>query len=70
VNTIDIVPIAEDHIESYHRTLDVIARERRYLSLPKAPPLEETRSCVRHIIEHGYPQLVALAAARSSAGVT
>jgi hypothetical protein len=69
VNTIDIVPIAEVHIESYHRTLDVIARECRYLSLLEAP-LEETRSCVRHIIEHGYPQLVALAAARSSAGVT
>jgi GNAT superfamily N-acetyltransferase len=61
VNTIDIVPIAEDHIESYHRMLDVIARERRYLSLLEAP-LEETRSYVRHIIEHGYPQLVALAA--------
>ena len=42
VHTIDIVPIAEDHIESQHRTLDVIAREWRYLSLLEAP-LEATR---------------------------
>lgn len=35
---------------------------RRYLSLLEAPPLEETRSYIRHIIAHGHPQRVALAA--------
>ena len=36
MNPIEIVPIAEAHIESFHRTLDVVARERRYLAFLEA----------------------------------
>lgn len=57
----DIVPIAEADIESFHRALDLVARERRYLAFLEAPPLESTRAFVLDLIKRGYPQFVALA---------
>ncbi len=58
---IAIVPIAPEHIESFHRALDVVARERKFLTLLEAPPLEQTRLFVLDAIKNGDPQLVALA---------
>ncbi len=55
-----IVPIAEEHIEGFHRCLDAVARERRYLAFLQAPPLDSTRDFVLHNIAHGVPQFVAL----------
>jgi ribosomal protein S18 acetylase RimI-like enzyme len=60
MSVIEIVPITQGHIESFHRTLDVVARERRYLSFLEAPPFEATQAFILDIIEHGYPQLVVL----------
>lgn len=59
---IQIEPIGEEHIESFHRTLDSVARERKYLSLLEAPPLEETRKFVLTMIRDGNAQFVALSA--------
>ena len=42
-----IVPMRLDHIESFHRALDVVARERRYLLLLQAPPLDATRAFIQ-----------------------
>jgi ribosomal protein S18 acetylase RimI-like enzyme len=61
-DTVEIVPIRQDHIESFHRALDFVARERRYLAFLEAPPLESTRTFVLGNIEQGHPQLVALSA--------
>jgi ribosomal protein S18 acetylase RimI-like enzyme len=58
----EIAPIAQDHIESFHRALDFVARERRYLSFLEAPPLESVRAFVLDNIKQGYPQLVAVSA--------
>ena len=58
--SIDILPIAEGHIESFHAALDVVARERANLAFLEAPPIEETRKFVARNIAKGYPQLVAL----------
>jgi ribosomal protein S18 acetylase RimI-like enzyme len=60
--SVEIVPIAQDHIESFHRALDFVARERRYLAFLEAPSLELTRAFVLDNIRHGYPQLVAISA--------
>jgi ribosomal protein S18 acetylase RimI-like enzyme len=60
MGVIEIVPIKQGHIESFHKTLDIVARERRYLAFLEAPPLEATRAFILDMIEHGYPQLVAL----------
>jgi ribosomal protein S18 acetylase RimI-like enzyme len=59
---VEIAPITSADIESFHRTLDLVARERRYLSFVEAPPLESTRAFVLDMIAKGYPQLVVRAA--------
>lgn len=58
--TVEIVQVREEHIERFHATLDVVARERRYLALLEAPPIEQTRQFVRANIARGCPHLVAL----------
>jgi ribosomal protein S18 acetylase RimI-like enzyme len=60
--SVEIVPITQDHIESFHRSLDFVARERRYLAFLEAPPFESTRAFVLNSISHDYPQLVAVSA--------
>jgi ribosomal protein S18 acetylase RimI-like enzyme len=57
---VEIVPITESHVESFHRTLDFVARERRYLAFLEGPPIESMRAFVLGNIEQGYPQLVAV----------
>src|ERR1700755_1727150 len=61
INAVEIVPIAEGHIEGFHRTLDIVARERRYLAFLEAPPLPSTRTFILNMIGQGYPQFVAMA---------
>lgn len=58
---ISVVPIASEHIEGFHKALDTVAREREYLSLLEAFPLEETRAFVLGMIKDGKPQFVAVA---------
>jgi ribosomal protein S18 acetylase RimI-like enzyme len=62
MNAIKIVPIAQGHIEGFHRALDIVARERRYLAFLEAPPIESTRAFVLDNIERGHPQFVAVSA--------
>lgn len=59
---VEIVPITQDHIGSFHRTLDVVARERRYLALLEAPPIEAARVFVLGNIAQGCPHMVAMSA--------
>jgi RimJ/RimL family protein N-acetyltransferase len=59
---VDVVPIEEKHIEGFHRALDFVARERRYLSFLEAPPLESFRTFVLDIIKRGRPEFVAVSA--------
>jgi RimJ/RimL family protein N-acetyltransferase len=59
--TVDVAPIAPEHIESYRRAVDVVARERRYLTLLEAFPLPETREFVLSLMARGDPMFVALA---------
>lgn len=41
--TITIEPMAERHIESFYWAFDAVARERRFLALLEAPPLDQVR---------------------------
>ena len=59
---VDIVPIEESHIEGFHRALDFVAREKRYLAFLEAPPPESMRAFVLDNIKRGHPEFVALAA--------
>jgi L-amino acid N-acyltransferase YncA len=56
-----VVPIAAEHIETFHAALDRVARERKYLAMLEAPPLEKFRAFVMNNIENSiFPQVVAL----------
>jgi RimJ/RimL family protein N-acetyltransferase len=56
-----VVPIAAEHVEAFHRMLDAVARERKYLALLKAPPLNDARAFIMNNIAKNNVQLVALA---------
>lgn len=58
--TVSIVPIAEEHIEGFHAALDVVSREKKYLTFTEAPPIDSTRGFVRGNIETAQTQLVVL----------
>ena len=57
---IRILPIAEEHIDGFHRCLDLVARERLYLALVQAPPLDSTKAFVLSNIANHVPQFVAV----------
>lgn len=58
---IDIVPIAASHIKGYHKTLDSVARERKFLGFLEAPPFEQSSQFVENNIAQKHSQFVALA---------
>ncbi len=58
---IRIEPIAAAHIDSFHHALDLVAREKRYLSMLEATPLPQTREFVIGMIAKGNPHFVATA---------
>jgi RimJ/RimL family protein N-acetyltransferase len=62
MNAVEIVPITPEHVESFHRALDFVARERLYLAFLEAPSLESTRNFVLDMIKHGHSQYVVLSA--------
>lgn len=55
-----IVPLTEKYSEGYNAPLDSVARERKYISLVEAPPLEKSRTFVQANLQKGNPQYVAL----------
>src|SRR5438034_6103858 len=57
---IRIVPMTEEHIESFEACLDAVAKERRYLALTEAPPPDAVREFIRSAIARRVPQFVAL----------
>jgi ribosomal protein S18 acetylase RimI-like enzyme len=57
---IQVVPIGEEYIEGFHRCLDSVARERRYLAFLQAPPLASVQQWVRGNIASQVPQVVAI----------
>ena len=59
-----IVAIAEEHIAGFHTAVDSVAREKLYLAMLEAPPLEASAKWVRNNIEKGHPQFVALVGGR------
>jgi ribosomal protein S18 acetylase RimI-like enzyme len=55
-----VVPMADVYIERFHETLDVVARERIYLGMLEAPPLDELRAYIQKSIRDGNPRYLAL----------
>lgn len=59
--TFQVIPITEEHIEGFWSVVDAVARERRFLAMLEAPPLEQAAEFVRSNLEHKNPQVVAVA---------
>ena len=57
--TVLIRPIQESDIPEFHRVLDGVCRERRYLGALEAPPTERTERFVKTNVEKDHPQFVA-----------
>lgn len=57
---IRIVPIAEEHIDGFGRTVDRVARERKYLASTQGFPREATAEFVRSIVSGGGVSFVAV----------
>jgi len=57
---VTIRPATDDDAESFHRCLDGVARERRWLAMTAAPPLEATRGFRRMLRDSGGIDLVAV----------
>ena len=60
--TVSIRQIEEADIDGFRNVLDLVARERRYLSFLEAPPPEAVAAFVRGNIAKGHVQLVAASA--------
>src|SRR4051812_47233844 len=58
--TIEVRPIRAEDIESFHATVDVVARERKFIARFEAPPIKQVRGFIERNIEKGYPQIVAV----------
>jgi RimJ/RimL family protein N-acetyltransferase len=61
--TTEVRRMTEGDIPSYHACLDTVCSERRYLAMPAAPPLEQSRSWVTPHIRQNHPFIVAVAGA-------
>lgn len=60
VASIDVRPGAEDDIEGAWHCLDVVAREKAYLSFLEGPPIEDSRRYWNGLIDQGHPFQVAV----------
>jgi ribosomal protein S18 acetylase RimI-like enzyme len=58
--SVEITEVREEHIESCNAALDVVARERKYLTFLEAPPVESSRAFIRNSIAGRHPHFVAL----------
>ena len=47
--------------DAFRAAVDSVARERKYIALVEAPPIEQVRGFVQRNVERGYPQIVAVA---------
>lgn len=56
-----VLPMAAEHIASFRNALDQVAREKRFLAMLEAPPLEQVASFVGDNIRRDIAQFVALA---------
>ena len=56
----EIVPIKEEYVESFHKALDAVCRERKYLAMFEAYPIESTRQFILNNIKNEIPQFIVL----------
>jgi ribosomal protein S18 acetylase RimI-like enzyme len=55
-----IVPIELRYADGFHACLDSVAKEKRFLAMQEAPPLESLLNFVKDAVETGQVQLLVL----------
>jgi RimJ/RimL family protein N-acetyltransferase len=60
MDQIEITPMSVDLVDSFHRALDAVARERKYLAIVEAFPLEAMRAFVANQLQTSAPAFAAL----------
>ena len=55
-----VVATQERHFESLYQTLDIVAREKKYLAQTQAPPWEQSLAFYRNVLAKGFPHFVAV----------
>ena len=68
MSNVRIVATGEEYAESFHAAVDYVARERRYIGLVEAPPVESTREFLRKIVAGAGVQFLAVTAEKSVIG--
>jgi putative acetyltransferase len=58
--TYSIIPTVESHFPGLYKTIDTVARERRFLAFLQAPPQEQSFAFYRNIVDNDLCQFVAL----------
>ena len=56
----EIIPITEEHIESYCSAVGSVAREHKYLAFLDTPSLEMSRAFVLENLQGNWPHFVAI----------
>ncbi|MCG2641623.1 MULTISPECIES: GNAT family N-acetyltransferase [Bradyrhizobium] len=59
--TVEFRQIEIADTDAFRAAVDTVARERKYIALTEAPPVEQVRAFVARNVERGYPQIVAIA---------
>ncbi|MCP3381177.1 MULTISPECIES: GNAT family N-acetyltransferase [unclassified Bradyrhizobium] len=59
--TVEFRQIQVADTDAFRAAVDIVARERKYIALVEAPPIEQVRTFVARNVERGYPQIVAVA---------
>jgi RimJ/RimL family protein N-acetyltransferase len=60
MDQIEITPMTVDLVDSFHRALDAVARERKYLAILEAFPVEAMRAFTLNQIKTDAPAFAAL----------
>jgi len=58
--TVEFRQIEIADTDAFRAAVDSVARERRYIALTEAPPVEQVRAFVTRNVERGCPQIVAV----------
>lgn len=58
--TVEFRQIEVADTDAFRAAVDIVARERKYIALVEAPPIEQVRAFVARNVERGYPQIVAI----------
>ena len=56
----EIIPIREEHLESFWSAVDSVAREHHYLAFLEGPPIHSTKDYIAENIRDNWPHLVAI----------